>query len=427
MSETTPAPEEPLGAGPGRAPEIPGRPPGEPEDIPEIPGADEPPAEIDGAEFRAATGEDIGHILSLDSWRQGPDLAGVYERLERELAEAFDQEDDLRRSLRKTIFPLISSLAHAPPGAGVYQATPADIREVQEKALFNGGVEACDGTSTFCDTLPLTIVQIGVCLVSYAGEQGSWVQRIFRRDIRNRGKNPVDEAFEILQRRHRRAGLGRTGNKDVMSELLRRGLMTYSERAVLLEKSSAPWRLGHGQPAPYELLTGSGSMELLMTGLDVLRRLLLDHKRFVFVPSEPAERDLLTIGDALRPLEFAIVDPIGPRIHDVIHKGNLRGSYRDAALAFYRDAAPQIVVGVYRASRSVPPYIFYAHVDHAEEAALIAMADSVLQEHRGFPTLIDLADSACRSTFGGFDSTVQASYAASGRPLAYMRERQTRS
>ena len=84
--------------------------------------------------------------------------------------------------------------------------------------------------------------------------------------------------------------------------------MTFAERLILTHKSNAPWRMGHGQPAPYELLTGSGSMEFLRAALDLLRQLILDQQKFVFVPSAPSDRRLLTIGHALRPLEFAIVD-----------------------------------------------------------------------------------------------------------------------
>lgn len=43
------------------------------------------------------------------------------------------------------------------------------------RLLFNGAVEACDGTSVEHGTLPVTITQIGVCLVSYQGDQGSWL------------------------------------------------------------------------------------------------------------------------------------------------------------------------------------------------------------------------------------------------------------
>ena len=61
-------------------------------------------------------------------------------------------------------------------------------------------------------------------------------------------------------------------------------------------------------------------------------------------------------------------------------------------------------------------------------AALIAMADSLLQAQRAFPTLIDLADTVCSSLFGteGFNSSIQAAYAKHGHPLRYLGERETR-
>ena len=76
----------------------------------------------------------------------------------------------------------------------------------------------------------------------------------------------------------------------------------------------------------------------------------------------------------------------------------------------------------------MPPQLFYAHRDHVHEAALIAMADSLVQPHRNFPALIDLADIACRGLFGteGFDSAVESAYARRGRPLQYLSERTTR-
>ncbi len=204
--------------------------------------------------------------------------------------------------------------------------------------------------------------------------------------------------------------------------------MSYAERAVLLKKSKARWRMGHGNPAPYELLTGSGSMDLLLASLQVLNELILQHRRFVYVPSAPGERVLLTIGNALRPLEFAVVENSERRMYPIIHDGHLRGHFRERAVEFYRNAAPKILIGVYRTSGDVPPQVFYAHEDFAQEAALIAMADSVLQSHRGFPMLIDLADTVCRSTFGAeaFRSTVQSVYAARANPLRYLSERATR-
>jgi hypothetical protein len=79
-----------------------------------------------------------------------------------------------------------------------------------------------------------------------------------------------------------------------------------------------------------------------------------------------------------------------------------------------------------RTRQVIFPQIFYAHADFVQEAALIAMADSVLQAHRGFPMLLDLADTVCRSSFGteAFHSTVQSAYAHQGNPFRYFAERQ---
>jgi hypothetical protein len=314
----------------------------------------------------------------------------------------------------------------------VYEVGVEHLERVHNGLLFNGGVEACDGTSVVHDTLPITIAQIGVTLVSYRGDQGSWVHRLYRRDLRVSGVDPVDEALELLERRHERAGFDAGSKRDTLSDLGRRGIMTYAERAVLLHKSDAPWRMGHGNPAPYELLTGSGMAELLESSLHVLHELIVGYQRFVFVPSAPSERTLLTIGQALRPLEFAIVDTMKERIERVA-VGNYRGE-EWARLAgpvrdFAREVGPKIVVGVYRASEMAPPQLFYAHRNHAHEAALIAMADSVMQEHRGFPMLVDLAHTVCSSTFGAdsFTASTQLAYAEVGEPFRYLTERQTRN
>jgi hypothetical protein len=171
--------------------------------------------------------------------------------------------------------------------------------------------------------------------------------------------------------------------------------------------------------------------ELLENSLDLLHELVEGHRRFVFVPSAPAARALLTIGNALRPLEYAIVDTMTGWLERIVEQGHYRGDW--AALLprvkqFVSGVGPQIVVGLYRASEMAPAQLFYAHIEHAHEAALIAMADSALQEHRGFPMLIDLADTVCRATFGtdSFAASTQLAYVEAGEPFRYLTERQTR-
>lgn len=381
---------------------------------------------VTSAEFEAAHGESLSSVLNLDTWTAGEDLLATYGRLEREVAEAVAQEDEYRKTIREIIFTQLHKGVGAPPNAGVYQARIQDLERVHKGLLFNGGVEACDGISLVHDTIPLTITQIGVCLVSYNGQQGAWAHRLFRRDLRARSADPVDEVMTLLERREKREAQGQ--GADSISELARRGIMAYAERAILKDKSTAQWRMGHGNPAPYELLTGlwASHNDRMRVALDLIEW-YVQHKRFVFVPSAPRKRHWLMIGNALKPLEFAIIQTLQPDIEYIIEHGHYRET-KKAMEAFCRDVAPQIVVGLYRVWEGAPPYMFYAHVDYAEMAAHIAMADSMLQEHRGFPMLIDLADTVCSTTFGmdTFTPNIQVAYTEAGQPFRYLGERETR-
>lgn len=387
---------------------------------------------VELAEFEAAYDEKISDALDLRTWSLGEDLSATLDRLEQEVAEAIEREDETRKEVRRIVFPRLRTALDAPANAGLYRARRQHLEKIHGGLLFNGGVEACDGTSVAHDTLPLTITQLGVCLVSYNGEQGSWMSRLYRRDLRSRMADPVDEIMAALDRREKREAVGQEG--DSLSELAQRGIMSYAERAILREKSSASWRMGHGSPAPYELLTGlwSSQRNRIRISLDLIRWYALEHKRFVFVPSAPRKRHWLMIGNALRPLEFAIIQTIKPEIEKIIEGGHYGGAndpVRRDLKDFCAEVGDEIVMGLYRAWEASPPYLFYAHKDYAEMAAHIALADSLLQEHRGFPLLIDLADTVCGATFGAgsFTSLVRMAYANAGQPFRYLGERETRS
>jgi hypothetical protein len=389
-------------------------------------------APLTADEYTAAHGETLSSTLDLSTWQPGADLAEMYARLEHEVAEAVKKEGEYQQQIRRRIFPLLRTRQGAPACAGVFRATIERLEDVHRKILFNGAVEACDGTVASHDTLPVTVTQIGVCLVSYRGNQGSWVHRIFRRDLRTSSrKDPIEETMDLLDRRRRRGAVDQKGSHDRLADLAKRGIMAYAERAVLLERSDSIWRIGHGNPTPYELVTGSGMPDLLRASLTLMKRIVLEHRRFIFVPSSTKARELLTIGNALLPLEYAIVDTNEDSLSRVAgghYRGEAWGKLKADVEDFVKECGPRIVVGIYRASNLAPAQMFYAHVDHAHEAALIAMADSVLQEHRGFPMLIDLADGVCRASFGSssFAASTQLAYAQVGEPFRYLAERRTR-
>ncbi|MBI5481675.1 MAG: hypothetical protein HY906_22655 [Deltaproteobacteria bacterium] len=396
---------------------------------PVAPALDEAEVEefVGDQEYEASFGEDLERTLDVDTWATGLDWEGAVARLKTEIRSAVEREEALRRLVRDELLPRIGKAPGAPAEAGVYRTTPEEITKVHEGLLFPGRVEAVDGTSASHETLPLGITQIGVAIVSYGGVSATFAQRVFRKEIAGKAADPVKAAFEIIDRRDGRAGVGQS---DGMSELARRGIMTYAERKILIDKANAEWRLGHGSPVPYELLTGSGSMRLLEAALEVLGR-IVEHERFVFVPSAPGERGLLTLGNALAAGEYAVIGTIQRRIENVVEKGHYatkRRDYKGEAMKFVRQYGPEVLYGLYCASEQSPPYLFYAHRKHIHLAARIAIADSILRPARGFPMLIDVADATCKSAFGaaGFVGLIHDAYSQAGVPMKYFGERETR-
>jgi hypothetical protein len=377
-------------------------------------------------------------VLDVTRWKLSGDLAEEYPRIEQEVREALAQEDEDQRRIRTEVFPKLMDPAAA-PGGGVFAANMDVLRLIHRGLLFNGGVEACDGTVQVHDTLPLTIYQIGVSLVSYAGNQGTWQQRLYRRDLRQRGEDPVEHAFRVLERRDQRAALNHGTPSDQLGELARKTVMDCAERATLLRHSSAVWRMGHGNPITYELLTGADILELMLAATGVMRELIEQQRKFVFVASEPRERFLLTLSQALPPLHYALVGTLAPRLEGWFQQKRFTMESADLSWdgepiappewipRFIERVASQVVVGLYRASVMAPAQLFYAHTDHAHFAAHIVLADSMFQEERGFPLLIDLAHHVCDAVFGGsLRHMTETAYAAAGAPWRYFSERTTR-
>lgn len=394
-------------------------------------------------EFRAAFGEPLSAVLDLRSWRPATDLVREYARLEREVAEAVGFEAEMQAEVRRTVFPRLAAAKGAPPEAGHYRdVTRADVELAHRGLLFNGGVACADGTCQTHDTLALTVYRVGVALVSYAGDHGSWATQLFRKDLRDARGEPVERMMALLEARGRRSGLNQPDRRDGLSELAQRAVMSYAEARVLLDHAPGDrWRMGHGSPAPYQLLAGAGSPDVAIESVKVLRDLLAGRKKFVYVASEPGDRNLLHLGQALDPLEYLVVGTLDERISGFVDDLTFGGpvTVEDRwdgtrltpakwVMRFRDEVASHVLYGVYRASRLAPPQVFYAHRDHFQTAARIAIADSVLLPDRGFPLLIDLADRACTaaSGTGSLTDLMNTAYAKHAPPFRYQSERANR-
>ena len=107
--------------------------------------------------------------------------------------------------------------------------------------------------------------------------------------------------------------------------------------------------MGYGVPAPYELLTGSGSMELIGTVLPILEDLLLTERRWVFVPDCLSSLAFSTIAEALNPGEFAIIQKAKPTLDSIAERGHYESTYRKMVRRFVDVAGEQVVIGGFRA------------------------------------------------------------------------------
>jgi hypothetical protein len=400
--------------------------------------ADELP---EGTEFSSME-SDFKTALDLDQWTSGERMDQLTARLEKEVQQAAEYENGMAPRVLEALERGLPGAADASKESGVYTLTPDVVTKALHNVVFNGLLEGCDGTRTTVSTLPVTVVQIAVCLASYqgTGDGGSIAYRIFRHDIVRKNGNAEDEVLAFLAQRSGRrrdaAGeYGDDGNTIAMSDMMCRALMIYAERAMLSDRSQRPWRMGHGGPMPHELIVGSGRKEMAFASLAMLRKLILGHQKFIFVPSEINDEAVVTIANCLRPLQYAVLRNTKDIIEGyIVNSSYERPHYKksglyDAVRSFQHDVGSKVVLGVYRASALAPGRIFYAHEDHVHDAAQIVMADSALQEARGFPNLIDIADRTCRGMFepGGLSAQVHAVLARIGSPFRFLDERNTRT
>ena len=96
------------------------------------PGPLTPPEDVSAEDFEASYGEPLERTLDLETWARGENLDRMFARLDQELSEALEQEDDLCQQIRQLVFPQIARRPNAPPGAGVFQATVDQLKTVQQ-------------------------------------------------------------------------------------------------------------------------------------------------------------------------------------------------------------------------------------------------------------------------------------------------------
>lgn len=396
----------------------------EPEPDTSIPNAPLPPAAdgderlLTAEEINRALGQTLQEALDLRGWDQNAGLEQLLTRTHKYVLTSVREESRLRTAIRQRVLNDLPHFTDAPAQAGVYRVTKAQLRSAYRNHLLRGAVTAVNGAGTGHDGLAATLVSIGVSLVRYDGSHHSWHTTFLRHDYGLSGGDPVKEIRDFLDRRARRSpnGPGTGFHRDHLTYLLRRGFMAAAERKALLEKAATPWRLGHGTPAPLELLTGSGSMALIDEVLPILERLLLVEKRWVFIPATLSNRALTTLANALDPGQIAIFQKGKASLDVMVQTGTFDAEHRRRVQEFAHRLGEAMVIGGFRATQYAPGQLFVAHAENALPAGVIALADAMLQPHRGFPLLLDLAGLSCRVSLGieAFPGIVESAYVRAG-------------
>ncbi len=371
---------------------------------------------VPSAALTNALGKTVAEALDVKAWPEGVALEDLLTRVRTAVERSVRDEANLKDAIRGNILRSLPTMPDAPAAAGVYAVPDKTLTAAKRNLLLTGGVTACEGACTGHDSLSATVLGVGVCLVRYDGLLNSWRSTFLRHDYDARHPEPVNHLRAVLDNRSKRGdkGVGTSGEgADPIHTLLRRGFMAAAERKALLERCDSRWKLGGGVPAPLELLTGSGSTDLLDLALPLLDDLLLKNDRWVYLPAKLSHRAWLTVANALTPGEVAVLQKGKPMLDAMIETANYAPGYRTKVQKFAAKLGERTVVGAFRATPFAPPQLFVAHADRALEAGVLAMADASLQPHKGSPLLLELAALGAKVGLGvdAFQGVVEATYA----------------
>ena len=260
-----------------------------------------------------------------------------------------------------------------------------------EALLMGGNVVGVDGTMTKYRLLSGTRCLIGVVAVNYAGEQIKHSFFISSASFREESESVLDR---ILQR---------SDADRELSDIHLRGIMLYKEReSGMNPKFDGKYVIYHGPMLPFELMSDLGRLRALDTTLEILRKVVRS-ERAMSVISTTTHRDLMYFGLAIESGQY-MTHPDWNLEHYFATSSDLlayRDKWRDDEIRkvenFIKDYGSQIRIGVIRVGER--PYVFHAHEKSFDLAASIIIRDAMLQREKGFPLLIDYADTLCSQYF----------------------------
>jgi hypothetical protein len=258
---------------------------------------------------------------------------------------------------------------------------------VAEQMLYQGNVSATDGTLCTFPLLSGVRCRIGVVATSYKNNTIEKVLFVSEREFVEKETSSAKEHFELLEK-----GSG-------VSSLFLQGIMSFKEREIALNRTEE-WKFIHGHLVPMELRVprlGPGAFDACLE----LAKKIIDYKKCIGVISGSTKSRLTNAGIILESGEYMFANYVSTEVKDEIEEAIGNKKERRALSELVDKYLAKIKIGVFRVGPK--PYIFEAHEDSFDEAASLIIRDSLNQSLRGFPLLIDYADSICKHMLGPDD------------------------
>jgi hypothetical protein len=270
---------------------------------------------------------------------------------------------------------------------------------------------AVDGTLAKFDLMSGMRSQIGIVAVNYNNDKATYVTYVTEATYSQ--FRTTGDIIEALEKRDRKA--------RAVSDLVLRATMAYWERRHAIAQPST-WKILHGELFPFELRNGLGELQALRPCLNLFRE-MARCGQIGSVVSDSTGKERI-VGSALEEFEYFEISSLR---HDyeqwLAHEAHFGKRDKKQFREFIVDTARDFVKGVYRVGPH--PYVFYCKREFLHEFAALLMADSALVPERGFPMLVDYADSICASLFraGDFERRIEHELAMTEEALTELSER----
>ncbi len=319
-------------------------------------------------------------FVKQEKWKDVEDhFKNVSYELDADIAQMAKENIIIREQAREQMLQT--------PGIELKQVSDDSLAQA-ENMLMHGEIMAVDGTHAIYKLLSGARARIGVAATTYENKRTSGVVFVSEQQI----KSDDISVLGILKQRKP------TGKS--ISRMVVRAIMHYMERKVALDRGES-WVMFNGPLVPYELRTGLGSLQAIDPCLTVCENVLATHHS-IGVIADSQQDELLSLGLALNRGEYIIWKGYYCQsMMKYLDESGLRSRQRERMEQFVDNYASKIELGVFRAGSKA--YLIEAVGDDFDTAVSLVMRDAMFQPIRGYPLLIDYADSLCTKLLAASD------------------------